>query len=69
MTRSETEQYKFKHVKLTYLAKTGDRYIQHGMITNTTIKKAIFLLNDTEDDNEVPILYENIEEIKPIKIK
>jgi hypothetical protein len=39
------------------------------MITNTTIKKAIFLLNDTEDDNEVPILYENIEEIKQVKIK
>jgi hypothetical protein len=67
MNRKEIEEYKFKLIELSYLTRKGFRNIQVGMITNTTINRAVFLLNDDEVDREVFIPYEDIVKIKEFK--
>ncbi len=67
MTRKEIEEYKFKLIELIYMTRKGFRNIQVGMITNTTINRAVFLLNDDEVDREVFIPYEDIIKIKEFK--
>ena len=67
MEITEIEKYKRKLVKISYYNKKGYINIQVGQITNTTIYKAVFLLNDDVIDYETYILYDKIIKIKEFK--
>ena len=69
LTRKEIEAYKYKLVELIYLTRKGFENIQVGMITNTTINRAVFLLNNEDEDREVFIPYENIVKITEFKTR
>ena len=67
MTISDIENYKRKLVEISYYNKKGYKNIQVGQIINTTIYKAVLLLNDDIEDDEVYIKYKDIIKIKELK--
>jgi hypothetical protein len=69
LTQTEIEKYKRKLVEISYYNKKGYMNIQVGQIINTTIYKAVLLLNHDIEDDEVYIKYKDIVKITEFKTR